>query len=82
MSHFVNLSAMSQCGLGALLSNRRDRNQRKRISFFIAVKTDSLTVAALQRDEPTEPRASSTPGDERKSCTGEHRLEEHRTGGA
>jgi oxygen-independent coproporphyrinogen III oxidase len=30
----------------------------------------------------SEPRASSTPGDDRKSCTGEHRLEEHRTGGA
>jgi hypothetical protein len=26
------------------------------------VKTGSLTVAALQRNEPTEPRASSTPG--------------------
>jgi glycine oxidase len=30
----------------------------------------------------TEPRASGTPGDDRKSCTGEHRLEENRTGGA
>jgi hypothetical protein len=29
-----------------------------------------------------EPRASSTPGDDRKSCTGEHRLEEYRRGGA
>jgi heptosyltransferase III len=29
----------------------------------------------------SEPRASSTPGDDWKSCTGEHRLEEHRTGG-
>jgi len=33
-------------------------------------------------EEPTEPRASSTPGDDRKSCTGEHRLGEDRTGGA
>jgi hypothetical protein len=47
-----------------------------------SVKTGSLTVAALQRNESTEPRASSTPGDDRKSCTGEHRLEGYRTGGA
>jgi glycine oxidase len=30
----------------------------------------------------TEPRASSTPGDDRESCIGEYRLEENRTGGA
>jgi len=35
-----------------------------------------------RRNRDTEPRASSAPGDDRKSCTGEHRLEEHRTGGA
>src|ERR1700722_12722797 len=36
----------------------------------------------LPHGRSSEPRASSTPGDRRKSCTGEHRSEEHRTGGA
>lgn len=31
---------------------------------------------------PAEPHASSTPGDDRASCTGNHRLAEYRTGGA
>ncbi len=30
----------------------------------------------------SEPRASSTLGDDWKLCTGEHQLEENRTGGA
>jgi len=33
------------------------------------------------RSRDYEPRASSTLEDDRKSCTGERGLEEHRTGG-
>jgi histidine ammonia-lyase len=39
-----------------------------------------IATGALSR--LTEPRASSTLGDDRRSCTGKHRLEENRTGGA
>jgi oxygen-independent coproporphyrinogen III oxidase len=39
-------------------------------------------LGSLPNGRVSEPRASSTPGDDRKSCTGKHRLEEHRTGGA
>ncbi len=37
---------------------------------------------AQQEPQLTEPRASSTLEDDRQSCTGQHRLEEYRTGGA
>jgi hypothetical protein len=41
-----------------------------------------LFLARLPNGRGSEPRASSTHGDDRKSCTGEHRLEEDRVGGA
>src|SRR4029077_8373567 len=45
-------------------------------SSFVSAKA----TTAQSDIKATEPRASSTPGDDRKSCTGEHRLEENRTG--
>jgi hypothetical protein len=50
----------------------------ERIGDLLNYGADSFSPLALA----AEPRASSTPGDDRKSCTGEHPLEEHRTGGA
>src|ERR1700728_566599 len=61
------------------------------MSASLAMPHSSARVKlALQHQVPygrgslslTEPSASRTSGDDRKSCTGEHRLEEYRTGGA
>jgi hypothetical protein len=51
-------------------------------SSVFAPEDESIEADPTEPSDPTEPRASSTPGDDRKSCTGEHRLEEDRTGGA
>jgi len=48
----------------------------------IEMPSAAPTVKVVLPATTTEPRASSTPGDDRKSCTGEHRLGEDPTGGA